>query len=114
MAKEIQEQLEANKEKNRPPQASKPANQKDKASKAPHKKKAAGTHGAEISSKSKAFPGTGAATPKKIEKATIYTCPKSSSWRVKKTGDKKDPAFSWKKEEPKHVWAKVIDYMATL
>ena len=65
MAKEIQEQLEANKEKNRPPQASKPANQKDKASKALHKKKAAGTHGAEISSKSKAFPGTGAAAPKK-------------------------------------------------
>ena len=110
MAEEIQKQLESNKEEGKSTQASK---QKNKKGKAP-KKTVGTTSSAGISCKSKAFPGTGAATPKHFEKATIYTCPNASSWRVKKTGDKKDRAFSWKKEEPKKVWGKVMDYMASL
>lgn len=110
MAEEIQKQLEANKAETKQTEATKPANQKGTNPKTSKKKET----GAVSSSKSKAFPGTGATAPKHFEKATIYTCPNSSSWRVKKYGDKKDRAFSWKKEEPKKVWGKVMEYMATL
>ena len=65
--------------------------------------------------KSLAFPGTTAHDPIYHEDVcTIYTCPKSSNWRVKKNTDKKDKAFSWKKEEPKAVWARVLKYVETL
>ncbi|CAK9077864.1 unnamed protein product [Durusdinium trenchii] len=57
------------------------------------------------------FPGTKAAKPYHLEEATIYTCPNSQSWRVKKTGDKKDRAFSWKKEDPKSTWKRVVGYL---
>ena len=71
MAEEIQKQLETNKEEGKQTQASKQKNTKGKAS----KKKVGTTSSAEMSCKSKAFPGTGAAAPKHFEKATIYTCP---------------------------------------
>ena len=43
-----------------------------------------------------------------------YTCPNSTSWRVKKQGDKKDKSFSWKNTDPKDVWQRVIQNVEEL
>eukprot|EP00438_Fugacium_kawagutii_P020781 Skav202432 [mRNA] locus=scaffold5371:97420:98829:- [translate_table: standard] len=122
MAQTIRDQLEANKEKNKSedngnvPKTTKPK-AKTKA-KATAKSKAAQikTAGSEEhytvkTLKSKGCPGTKAASPYHLEHATVYTCPNSHSWRVKKCGDKKDRAFSWKKEDPKLTWKRVMGYL---
>ena len=38
---------------------------------------------------------------------TIYLCPKSSAYRVKLAGEKKDKTFSWKMDGPKQAWSRV-------
>lgn len=98
MAEDIQHQLEANKGKHDKTEKPKAAAK----AKTQVKKKDCGDL---------TFIGTSEQPAKHVGNATIYTCPKSSSWRVKKTGDKKDKAFSWKKEAPKDVWKKVMAYV---
>ena len=62
-----------------------------------------------------AFPGTAKQPARNIDDVcTIYTCPNSNSWRVKKVGDKKDKSFSWKNTDPKDVWKRVIQYVDEL
>lgn len=118
MAQEIREQLESNKttKKSGAPQAPK-AKGKAKAktsakSKPVHSKTAASSEYCTVKTlKSMGCPGTKAASPYHLEHATVYTCPNSSSWRVQKKGDKKDRAFSWKKEDIKATWKRVIGYL---
>ena len=52
---------------------------------------------------------TSAQPPQYLDKVTIFTCPNSCSWRVKKNSCKLDKAFSWKKENLKDVWKKVLN-----
>lgn len=113
MAASIAHQLEANaSEKKGQSNKSKP---KAKAKANAKKKVQKIVSGGSDNVKSLAFPGTTAQDPiYHGDVCTIYTCPKSSSWRVKKTNDKKDKAFSWKKEDPKTVWARVVKHVETL
>lgn len=60
------------------------------------------------------FLGTKARAPIKLENVTIYTCPNSSSWRVKKNDEKKDKAFSWKANDPETTWARVVAHVKKL
>ena len=110
MAEQVRKQLEDNKEKKAKSKESAdpkkvPKNAKPPASQAPPKKP-----------KSKlAFPGTAKQPAQYIDDlCTIYTCPNSTSWRVKKQGDKKDKSFSWKNTDPKDVWQRVIQYVEEL
>lgn len=62
------------------------------------------------SKKSKAtfpFPGEGPGKPIRYCNVAIYLCPKSSSYRVKLAGEKKDKTFSWKMDGPKQAWSRV-------
>ena len=59
-----------------------------------------------------AFPGVDRTPPVCLEKATIYTT--NHSWRVKKTGERKDKAFSFKIRDPKMVWAQLVEYVEGL
>lgn len=116
MAAIIADQLVANSsEKNG--KATKPTKSKGKANaKASAKSKVKQVaSGGSASLKSLVFPGTAGRDPIYFgDVATIYTCPKSSNWRVKKNTDKKDKAFSWKKEDPKLVWTRVVKYVEAL
>lgn len=110
MAKMIQNQLDENKEgNNKAANKEKPESTK-KTKGNPTKSSAKNGNG----NPSKAFPGTGSAAPKHFENSTVYTCPNSSSWRVQKRGDKKDKSFSWKKDKPKDVWGRVMEYVSKL
>lgn len=60
------------------------------------------------------FPGIKKRDPMRSGVAVIYTCPNSSSWRVKKEGEKKDKSFSWKGKPAKEVWPRVVDYVRKL
>ena len=60
------------------------------------------------------FPGTGKQPPVHTDKATIYICPNSSTYRVKLLGEKKDKAFSWKAQNPESAWKLVKDYVKSL
>lgn len=100
MAEEIQKQLEANKGEKKETQATKPGNQKVNPPKTTKK-----TGVAKAFSKA-AFPGTGAAAPKHFENATIYTCPNSSSWRVKKQGTKRTEPFLGRRRNQKKFGGK--------
>lgn len=121
MARAIREQLESNKATNKSeaPQTQKAQKAKGKAkaktsakSKPVHSKSAASSEYYTVKTlKSMGCPGTKAASPYHLEHATVYTCPNSSSWRVQKKGDKKDRAFSWKKEDIKSTWKRVIGYL---
>lgn len=120
MAQAIRDQLEANKNGNKSdaPKTTKPkpkGKPKGKASakSKPTQSKTAGKeeHYTVKSLKSMSNPGTKAASPKHLQHATVYTCPNSFSWRVKKFGEKKDRAFSWRKEDPKVTWKRVIGYL---
>ena len=59
-----------------------------------------------------AFPGVDRTPPVCLEKATIYTT--NHSWRVKKNGEVKDKAFSFKIRDPKMVWAQLVEYVEGL
>ena len=61
-----------------------------------------------------AFPGTYVQEPMHLDHCTVYTCPKSFNWRVKKTGEKVDKAFSWRKDGPEEVWKRVVKYIEGL
>ena len=56
------------------------------------------------------FPGIKQEPPKYYKNMKIYTSTKSTSWRVQKKGDKKDKAFSWKKD-PEEVWKQMVAYV---
>lgn len=56
------------------------------------------------------FPGTKAQDPIHFGDFTIYTCPKTSNWRAKRSGEKKDKAFSWKQGE-KEAWERVMAFV---
>ena len=60
------------------------------------------------------FPGTTDQGAIHLDVCTIYTCPKSLNWRVKKVGDKKDKSFSWKKDKPSEVWERVVAFVSEL
>ena len=53
------------------------------------------------------FPGTKPTSPIHYAGYTIYVCPQSSNFRVKKDGEKKDKAFSWKSCEATKTWDRV-------
>eukprot|EP00438_Fugacium_kawagutii_P009346 Skav225347 [mRNA] locus=scaffold250:3861:5297:+ [translate_table: standard] len=55
-------------------------------------------------------PGTKACDPIHWGKYTIYTCPKSFNWRVKRDGEKKDKAFGWKSGE-KQAWERLVEFV---
>lgn len=57
------------------------------------------------------FPGTDPQAPIHHGGWTIYICPKSSNFRVKKDGDKKDKAFSWKTSDPSKAWDRVKEFL---
>lgn len=99
MAEKIQLQLEANKGK------------KEKVEKPKAKAKPTAKPEAKKKCEDLKFSGILEQPAKHVGNATIYTCPKSSSWRVKKMGDKKDKAFSWKKGTPQDVWKRVMEYV---
>ena len=60
------------------------------------------------------FPGTAAHEPVRHKNATVYICPKSSNYRVKLDGEKKDKAFSWKRQDAKEAWVQVKEYILNL
>lgn len=60
------------------------------------------------------FPGTAAHEPVRYKNATVYICPKSTNYRVKLDGEKKDKAFSWKRQDAKEAWAQVKEYILNL
>ena len=60
------------------------------------------------------YPGTKEQEAMHLDFCTVYTCPKSFNWRVKKQGEKTDKAFSWRKEDPLKVWERVEKYLETL
>ena len=111
MALAIREQLDMNKAGDKSKTSKPKAKAKAKAKTKPVQTKSAGSAQTVKTLSSMKFPGTKAAKPYHLEEATIYTCPNSQSWRVKKTGDKKDRAFSWKKEDPKSTWKRVVGYL---
>ena len=79
--------------------------------KAKAKAKAKAKSFANAKAESFAFKGTNKQSPMYIKNVTVYTCPASCNWRVKKNMDKKDKAFRWKSEDPKTVWKRVVDYV---
>ena len=87
-------------------------NCKAKAKGAPTKKKQAAK---EASKRKKGddlgFPGTKPTSPIHYAGYTIYVCPQSSNFRVKKDGEKKDKAFSWKSCEATKTWDRVVDFL---
>ena len=122
MAAAIYEQLDSNKESNKEgkPKATKktpePKKQNKAKAKAKAKAKSETMKGAKGINTKKKFPfsGTHAQGPMHLENCTVYTCPKSFNWRVKKTGEKVDKAFSWRKDDPEEVWARLVEYVQTL
>ena len=56
------------------------------------------------------FPGTGQKDPQHFGQWTVYTCPNSSNWRLKKQGDKKDKAFSWK-QDARAAWSRLVEHL---
>ena len=60
------------------------------------------------------FPGTAAHEPVRHKNATVYICPKSTNYRVKLDGEKKDKAFSWKRQDAKEAWVQVKEYILNL
>ena len=57
------------------------------------------------------FPGAKPTSPIHYAGYTIYVCPQSSNFRVKKDGEKKDKAFSWKSCEATKTWDRVVDFL---
>ena len=56
-------------------------------------------------------PGISATAPVKTGVWTVYTCPKSQNWRVKREGERKDKAFSWKGCATAAAWQKVVAFL---
>ena len=56
---------------------------------------------------------TAAKGPMVLQKCTVYTCPKSSNWRVKLHGERKDKAFSWK-SGVNEAWSRLRAHVLTL
>lgn len=109
MAAHVQQQLAHNKNpKKEKPEATAPA-PKDQKAKPKTKSKAAKTVKQESALK---FAGTKQRNPIHFGDFTIYTCPKSCNWRVKRNGEKKDKAFSWKQGE-KETWERLIAFVTS-
>lgn len=117
MALCIQNQLEENKAAKTKNETGEPGKQEATKEKnqnnAPKQKAKAKAKGKPQKGKAEsfAFKGTQKQGPMYMKNVTVYTCPKSFNWRVKKHGDKKDKAFSWKTEDPKTVWTRLVDYV---
>ena len=58
------------------------------------------------------FPGTAKKPALRLPNATVYIA--ESAWRVKKPGERLDKAFSFKMEDPRHVWKRLTEYVAHL
>ena len=83
-------------------------------SKASAKPKGTGQNAAPPPKKANAvlpFPGCSKHDPITFGNATVYVCPASSSYRVKLSGEKKDKAFSWKRESGEDAWSRVQKYV---
>ena len=115
MAANIQAQLADNKgPKDTKPAAKKPPKRKNQDKTKDKKVQESKVSKSKVCGKKLKFPGTTAQGAIHLDACTIYTCPKSSNWRVKKNGDKKDRAFSWKKDKPSEVWERVIAFVSEL
>ena len=55
------------------------------------------------------YPGTDRKPPMQYKNFKIYTT--KDSWRIQKIGDKLDQAFSFKRDDPEVVWARVAAYV---
>ena len=60
------------------------------------------------------FPGIEKQEPLRHEKASIYVCPNSMSFRVKVHGQRCDRSFSWKARTADAAWNNLQEYLASL
>eukprot|EP00435_Cladocopium_sp_Y103_P040451 s1685_g11.t1 len=112
MALQIQNQLQANKAEKKT--CAKNPQEKNNSKAAP-KSSSAKSVKPKVTKKTKwTYPGTKEQEAMHLDFCTAYTCPKSFNWRVKNQGEKKDKAFSWRKEGPLKVWERVEKYLETL
>ena len=112
MALQIQNQLQANKAEKKT--CAKNPQEKNNSKAAP-KSSSAKSVKPKVTKKTKwTYPGTKEQEAMHLDFCTVYTCPKSFNWRVKKQGEKTDKAFSWRKEDPLKVWERVEKYLETL
>ena len=58
------------------------------------------------------WPGTKAQEPIHARGHIIYVCPQSSNYRLRKSGERNDKAFSWKAVDPHVAWKRLVTHLS--